>query len=468
VIAAVVLSLPAAASADLTVDTTDDHAPDNNCASPSDCTLRDAIGLANMSPASHATIDFAAGVTGTITLTQGQLAITDPALVIDGPGADVLTVSGNSASRIFLNQTLNAQLTITDLTLADGNVATDGGAIQSSQADLTIERSMLTGNDVTGGAIGGAVSVFDGDLAVEDSTFTGNTSTSQGGAINVTQGDLTMENSTVSGNQAVNGNTGAGGGIAWGSTFAADLMQIRNSTVSNNTAGANGGGIGSFPNVVAPNPILTNSIVANNAAPFPGTDVFGPVDVAFSLVEIDPGTLTTTVPGSNIIGQDPQLGALLDNGGPTVTRRPAAASPVVDRGSTDASTDQRGSARPFNAAHRPDSGASGADGADMGAVELTFAETGSKRCGGKVATIIATKRNVKGTNKADVIVGTKARNVIRGRGGKDVICGLGGPDTLIGGGGPDTLIGGGGADTLRGGGGRDVLRGGPGRDTQVQ
>ena len=61
--------------------------------------LRAAILLANDAPASADTIDLT-GVAGTITLTTGQLEITD-ALTITGPGADLLTLSGNDASRIF-------------------------------------------------------------------------------------------------------------------------------------------------------------------------------------------------------------------------------------------------------------------------------------------------------------------------------------------------------------------------------
>src|ERR1035438_9511221 len=44
------------------------------------------------------TINFT--VTGTITLTSGEIAL-DKGLTLSGPGADVLAVSGNNASRIF-------------------------------------------------------------------------------------------------------------------------------------------------------------------------------------------------------------------------------------------------------------------------------------------------------------------------------------------------------------------------------
>src|SRR5215469_2866993 len=58
--------------------------------------LRDAIAT---TPAGG-TVDFQAGLSGTITLATGQLAINKD-LTIAGPGADVITVSGNHASRVF-------------------------------------------------------------------------------------------------------------------------------------------------------------------------------------------------------------------------------------------------------------------------------------------------------------------------------------------------------------------------------
>src|SRR6516162_10346946 len=61
--------------------------------------LRDAITQAN---AHHGTdtINFQPGLAGTISLTGGELGITDD-LMITGPGASQLTVSGNETSRVF-------------------------------------------------------------------------------------------------------------------------------------------------------------------------------------------------------------------------------------------------------------------------------------------------------------------------------------------------------------------------------
>src|SRR5215203_99712 len=69
------------------------------------CTLRAAIEEANANDLSD-TISFSSGMSGTITLTLGQLTITNdisgPDLAITGPGGSGLTVSGNNKSRVFL------------------------------------------------------------------------------------------------------------------------------------------------------------------------------------------------------------------------------------------------------------------------------------------------------------------------------------------------------------------------------
>src|SRR2546426_5872723 len=74
----------------ITVTTTSDSGPGS---------LRDAILGANNCPDANIII-FAAGVTNTITLTSGELLITEN-LTILGPGANLLAVNGNAASRVF-------------------------------------------------------------------------------------------------------------------------------------------------------------------------------------------------------------------------------------------------------------------------------------------------------------------------------------------------------------------------------
>jgi hypothetical protein len=79
--------------------------------------LRQAVLDANAHPGAD-TIRFAPSLHGTIALTSGQLAITTP-LVIDGPGATRLTVSGSDAGRVFQVAT-GISVTIDGLTISHG------------------------------------------------------------------------------------------------------------------------------------------------------------------------------------------------------------------------------------------------------------------------------------------------------------------------------------------------------------
>src|SRR5881398_3123150 len=90
------LGLTGAAATTITVqDAGDGAANAANCPGAS-CRLRDALAAANA--AGGDTIDFS--VTGTITLTSGELLV-DKSVTISGPGADMLAVDGNNASRVF-------------------------------------------------------------------------------------------------------------------------------------------------------------------------------------------------------------------------------------------------------------------------------------------------------------------------------------------------------------------------------
>ena len=102
-----IFSLSAAQAATLTVTNLDDNGPGS---------LRQAILSANAAPGAD-TIVFQTGLNGTITIAKssspsGEMKITD-SLTINGPGANVLAVSGNYTSRIFsIDASSNRAITI--------------------------------------------------------------------------------------------------------------------------------------------------------------------------------------------------------------------------------------------------------------------------------------------------------------------------------------------------------------------
>src|SRR5262249_26745068 len=132
--------------------------------------LRQAIHDANatVSPGPDEIV-FAAGLTGTITLTSGQLDILD-ALVIDGPGAEALAVSGSGQSRIF-RIAPGVSAAIDDLTVTRGR-ADNGGGIWNQGGNLTLLRVVVSDNRAATG--GGLANVSGATLTVTHSTFTGN------------------------------------------------------------------------------------------------------------------------------------------------------------------------------------------------------------------------------------------------------------------------------------------------------
>ena len=67
--------------------------------------------------ASGDTINF--GVTGTITLTSGEL-VASKNLTITGPGASALSLSGNNTPRVFNLANGNINIAISGLTIANG------------------------------------------------------------------------------------------------------------------------------------------------------------------------------------------------------------------------------------------------------------------------------------------------------------------------------------------------------------
>jgi hypothetical protein len=324
--------------------------------------LRQAITDANAAPGAD-TITFA--VVGTITLTGGELSVTDD-LTITGPGADSLTISGNDSGRVVsIDSTVTAG--ITDVTIADGLAAATGAGIYNGGA-LTVEDATISGNSITFGYGGGIFNA--GSLTVRNSTFFGNGGFGYGGAIaQLANATATVTGSTFVGNSSLctfcyGGAILAGGGSSTmnvtNSTFVGNAsgyqggaiytnatLTVTNSTFSGNSS-ANGGGIRSeFGNVT-----LQNSIVANSSAGGNCDATFGVISGLGNVSWPD-----ATCPGSNV---DPQLGALQDNGGPTETMALAPESPAVDAAvAADCpATDQRGVTRPQG------------DGCDIGAFEL--------------------------------------------------------------------------------------------------
>ncbi len=277
--------MDAAGPTGFTVDRTDDNGSANACtAAPNDCSLRGAIGNANAAATSDV-VDFDPSVFGspqTITLGGTEIVVTNNgSLTLMGPGANLLTVSGNSTSRI-LSFSSGTVATISGITFTGGNgvgaaLNNSGGAILNSGGTLTINSCVLTGNTATnGGGVNGTVS-----LTINNSIITNNIVTAVGGGVRTTTGTLTITNSTISGNMA--------GTSSAGLSYAGTTATIDRSSFVNNQATTNGGGANLAATVGAN---VTNSTFNGNTAGASSGAMF-----------INRGTITnTTISGNTANG----------------------------------------------------------------------------------------------------------------------------------------------------------------------
>ncbi len=296
-------------------------------------------------------IDFALELPVMIPLVSGDLALAKP-LHLNGPGAELLTVSGSNQSRIFT--VTAAGVYLDGLTLSQGNDAGDGtgGAIFNTGV-LTISHATIVDNEVStflmGYAYGGGIYNRQGRIIIQNSTLADNSVLAEGGIFEIAlgggiynrEGVVILQNSTLSHNRVWETTDYPRGGGIYNS---GGVVRIESSTLAENNAINGGGGIYNADGMVT----LRNSLVANNGS---GGDCDGDSFTSLGNNLDSDGSCNLTDPG-DLPGVNPLLGPLADNGGPTLTHALLPGSPAIDAGVTTACppVDQRGVARPQGAA----------------------------------------------------------------------------------------------------------------------
>jgi hypothetical protein len=290
-------------------------------------------------------------------------------------------------------------LRASDLVITASHAA-QGGGMRVDRGSAYIDGARVRDNHAT--ISGGGIEGYGNDvLGISHSTISGNSAGNTGGGVFANRtGHLQIAASLISGNVAAygSGTEYSGGGIAVHNPIQCGFIQ--NSTITGNFATDGGGGVGILQHyyqspsckyftylvndtivgnstqggggngvtqVGATKAGLISTIVAGNFSPAGDGGLSGGFIACENLIKA-PGSATLISLGAaygchaNLIGVDPLLGPLRDNGGPTLSMLPDPASPVIDAGENTwpLSDDQRGLPRVG-----PD---------DIGAVERQFPE----------------------------------------------------------------------------------------------
>ncbi len=299
--------------------------------------LRQAIANAN-ALAGDDTLTFDSALFGspqTITLTTGSLnAGGNGRVIIAGGGADVLTISGNLADRVFMTTSSTADLTLYGLTVINGSASGNGGGVYVNGGTLTVIEAVIAGN--TASASGGGVASSSGStVRVINSSISGNTANGSAAAGGVdSAGSLTLTNTTISGNSVSTTNAANAGGLR-----QAGAADIRSTTITNNSTGGSTGAGGML--VVSGTASVGNTLIAANANNGTTADISGAFTSAGSNLIGNQGMATglTNAVSGDLVGTgaavlNPKLGALASNGGPTQTHLLLTGSPAINTGSS--------------------------------------------------------------------------------------------------------------------------------------
>lgn len=358
------------------------------------CSLREAITAANTDAAVDACPAGESGVEDVIEIPAGIYTFTVVGTGEDGNATGDLDITGEVAlsgagnadtiidaaglDRVIHILNDSDVVSMSGLTVRGGKLI--GGGVEGcgifSEGTLTLTRVVVEDNacTATSFAAGGGGIFIRGSLTVVESVIRDNEANvsattipvfAEGGGLLINayapDVDVTILGSTIAGNRVTaisdRNPEASGAGIY---EFGAHTVFVRNSTITGNIATATrtdttrGGGI----KVSDAAWTIEATTITNNIAD-QGAGIYVLADstrVRSTIIAGNVGPDVTGTPiddqGFNLIGGNPALLLLADNGGPTPTHALASGSPAVDAGScTDISggtitVDQRGLPRP--------------------------------------------------------------------------------------------------------------------------
>jgi predicted outer membrane repeat protein len=282
----------------------------------------------------------------------------------------IATITPNGTARGGGIYSLGGMVMISNCTLTGNTCGVDGGSLSNDGGQMTVSASSFSGNSANsgGGIYNGGVNSFGGTLTVTGCTFTGGLAANGGGLANDRSGVATVTTSSFIGNFALQGgaiyNASLGGGVLLtvssstftrntaitrgGGIYNTSMLTVSNSTFNGNSAVVNdGGGIDNDTGTLT----VSNSTISDNGAPAgAGIFTYGTLNAVNTIIagnhgdDLDGGVSSGS---HNLIGGDPLLGPLQDNGGPTQTMALLPGSPALNAGDPAqlGTADQRGVAR---------------------------------------------------------------------------------------------------------------------------
>ncbi len=324
-----------------------------------------------------------------------------------GDGGGIFNCNNSSLTLQYCEISENATGKYGGVGVGNGEMGNggDGGGISNS-GELTVIDSTIRENSCGdgdyfwyGGSGGGVFNSGSGSSEISKSLIVGNVTGltpdedggGYGGGLCNNYGHVTLRNCTICNNRIKEDSVGVGGGI-----YNSGVTSLSNCTVNKNLSNVTydvfgGGGIYNDPWESHSIVRIKNTIIADNSVRKGWPEVINPDDChgtitsqGYNLIRTTTGCTITGNETGNIYGSNPLLGALADNGGPTMTHRLLPASPAVDAGhpSDFEETDQRGVLRP-----KDGDGVGGAR-SDIGAFELfsasviiTSPDAGESVCG---------------------------------------------------------------------------------------
>jgi Right handed beta helix region len=308
---------------------------------------------------------------GAIALENGRLRVFSSAIsgnvgVTNGGGinsegdSQVLvrstTISGNSVPGFNgggIDVAGDTRLTVEDSSISHNKADSNGGGIfTTGDTEIEILRTSIAGNDSGGGGAG--VRTVSDAFSLTKSDITGNRALGDGGGL-LLLSDALIQGTTIALNNAVNG-----AGID-----ASEGVTITNSTISQNGADVDGGGIftddaggtvdlnavtitanradddddsttdaGGGLRRIAGVVTAANTIIAGNTADTTQDCEGGVTSGGHNLIGDDPTAACLSAPttGDQVDVGDAFLAPLLDNGGPTLTHALLRGSPAIGAG----------------------------------------------------------------------------------------------------------------------------------------